>query len=252
MTAPVGLILYTVRADLERDFAGTIRVVAEMGYLGVETAGFPGSTPKAARQLFDDLGLTVLAAHSALPVGEKQNEVLDTMAVLGCQRLVCPSQPAELFQSLDGLRRVTDTLNQANAVARAHGLSLCYHNHWFEFVDVEGQTAYRRLLAGLAPEVFFEVDTYWAHVGGQDLATVVAELGPRAPLLHLKDGPGVRGEPMLPLGEGVMNFPALLAAAGDVPEWLVVELDEYAGPMLDAVRRSYDYLTSTGLGRGRA
>ena len=64
-------------------------------------------------------------------------------------------------------------------------------------------------------------------------------------------GPGKRGEPMLPPGEGVMNFPALLAAAGDAPEWLVVELDEYAGTMLDAVRRSYDYLTSTGLGRGR-
>jgi len=48
-----------------------------------------------------------------------------------------------------------------------------------------------------------------------------------------------------------MDLPALLAAAGDNPEWLVVELDEYAGTMLDAVQRSYDYLAGNGLGRGR-
>ena len=252
MPAPIGLILYTVRADLERDFAGTLQSVAGMGYLGVETAGFPGSTPQAARRLFDDLGLTVLAAHSPLPVGERQNEVLDTLAALGCQRLVCPSQPPELFQTRDGLRQVADTLNEANAVCRAHGLSLGYHNHWFEFGDVDGQPAYRHLLAGLAPEVFFEIDTYWVKVGGLDPTAVVAELGPRVPLLHIKDGPGARGVPMLPVGDGIMDFPALLAAAGDTPEWLVVELDEYAGNMLDAVRRSYDYLSQSGLGRGRA
>jgi sugar phosphate isomerase/epimerase len=252
MPAPIGLGLYTVRADLERDFAGTLQSVAAMGYLGVETAGFPGSTPQAARRLFDDLGLTVLAAHSPLPVGERQNEVLDTLAALGCQRLVCPWQPPERFQSRDGLQQVTDTLNEANAVCRAHGLSLGYHNHWFEFGDVDGQPAYRHLLAGLAPEVFFEIDTYWVKVGGLDPAAVVAELGPRVPLLHIKDGPGERGVPMLPVGDGIMDFPALLAAAGDAPEWLVVELDEYAGNMLDAVRRSYDYLSQSGLGRGRA
>jgi sugar phosphate isomerase/epimerase len=251
MPAPIALGLYTVRADLERDFAGTLQTVAALGYLGVETAGFPGSTPQAAARLFQDLGLAVCAAHSPLPVGERQNEVLDTLAALGCRRLVCPWQPPELFQSRDGLRQVCDTLTEANAVAKAHGLSLGYHNHWFEFGLVDGQPAYQHLQACLPPEVFFEVDTYWALVGGLDPAAVVAALGPRAPLLHIKDGPGVRGQPMLALGEGVMDLPALLAAAGDNPEWLVVELDEYAGTMLDAVQRSYDYLAGNGLGRGR-
>jgi sugar phosphate isomerase/epimerase len=251
MPIPIGLGLYTVRADLERDFAGTLRAVAGMGYQGVETAGFPGSNPQAARRLFDDLGLTVLAAHSALPIGDQQNQVLDTMATLGCRRLVCPWQPPALFESRDGLKQVCDKLTEANAVARAHGLSLGYHNHWFEFNEVDGQPAYRHLAACLPPEVFFEIDTYWVKVGGLDPAAVVAELGPRVPLLHIKDGPGQQGAPMLPVGEGVMDFKALLAAAGDAPEWLVVELDEYAGNMLEAVRGSYDYLSSSGLGQGR-
>ena len=251
MPTPIGINLYTVRTDLERDFASTVRAVADLGYLGVETAGFPGSSPQAAKRLFDELGLTVLAAHSALPLGDQKNAVLDTMAALGCRRLVCPWQPAELFETRDGLKKVCDTLTEANAVARAHGLSLGYHNHWFEFGEVDGQPAYRHLAACLPPEVFFEIDTYWVKVGGLDPAAVVAELGARVPLLHIKDGPGQRGVPMLPVGEGIMDFPALLAAAGDTPEWLVVELDEYAGNMLEAVRRSYDYLSSTGLGKGR-
>ena len=244
MPAPIALALYSVRADLQRDFAGTLQAIAAMGYQGVETAGFPGSDVRTAARLFNDLGLTVCAAHSPLPVGERQNEVLDTLAALGCTRLVCPSQPAELFQSRDGVRRACDTLNEAHAVARAHGLSFGYHNHWFEFTELDGQTAYQHLQACLAPEVFFEIDTYWALVGGQDPAALVASLGPRVPLLHLKDGPGVQKQPMLPLGQGVMDLPAVLAAAGDHPEWLIVELDEYAGEMLDAVRRSYDYLAS--------
>ena len=252
MSVPIGLGLYTVRADLERDFAGTVQAVAGMGYLGVETAGFPGgTTPQAAKRLFDDLGLTVVAAHSALPVGDKQNEVLDTLAALGCQRLVCPWLAPEHFETRAGIQKACDTLTEANAVAREHGLSLGYHNHWFEFGQVDGQPAYRHLAACLPPEVFFEIDTYWVQVGGLDPAAVVAELGARVPLLHIKDGPGARGVPMLAVGDGIMDFPALLAAAGDHPEWLVVELDEHAGNMLEAVRRSYDYLSSTGLGRGR-
>src|SRR5690606_12794721 len=119
-------------------FAGTVQAVAAMGYRGVEPAGFPGSTPAAARRLFDDLGLTVVAAHSPLPVGERQNEVLDTMAAIGCRRLVCPWQPPERFETLDGLRQVIDTLTEAHAVCAAHGLSLGYHNHWFEFGQVDG------------------------------------------------------------------------------------------------------------------
>jgi sugar phosphate isomerase/epimerase len=247
---PIGLGLYTVRADLERDFAGTLRAVADMGYVGVETAGFPGSTPQAAAQLFKDLGLTVCAAHSPLPLGEKKNEVLDTMAVLGVKRIVCPWQPPELFQSLEGIRQVCDTLTEASAVAQEHGLSLGYHNHWFEFAALEGQTGIERLAACLPPEVFFEIDTYWAHVAGADAQAVVGALGPRVPLLHIKDGPGQQGQPMLPLGEGVMDIPRLLSSAGSA-EWLVVELDEYAGTMLDAVRRSYDYLVGSGLASGR-
>ena len=64
MTAPIALQLYTVRDALAKDFNGVIQQIADMGYIGVETAGFPGTTPQAAARLFKDLGLTVCSAHS--------------------------------------------------------------------------------------------------------------------------------------------------------------------------------------------
>ena len=251
MSPPIALQLYTLREALARDFAGTIRQVAAPGYVGVETAGFPNTTPGAAARLFKDLGLTVCSAHSPLPLSNKKQEVLDTLGALGCPRLVCASQPPELFQSVDGIRRVCETLNEASAVARAHGLTLGYHNHWWEFLPVggDGRRAYQVMLEHLAPEVFLEVDTYWIKAAGADPAAVLRELGPRAPLLHIKDGPATREAPMTAVGEGVMDFAAIAQASA--AEWWIVELDRCATDMQEAVQRSYTYLTTKGLAHGK-
>jgi sugar phosphate isomerase/epimerase len=252
MTTPIALQLYTLRQELARDFGGTLEKVAALGYAGVETAGFPGTTAQAAAQMIKGLGLTVCAVHAPLPLGDNQDKVLETMQALACGRLVCASQPREHFQTTDGIRRVCETLNQASAVAQAHSLSLGYHNHWWEFLPVDGRLAHERLRDCLAPEVFFEIDTYWAQTAGVDPAAVLRELGPRAALLHLKDGPALQGQPMLALGDGVMDIPGLLQASANQAEWLIVELDEFAGDMFEAVRRSYQYLVGQGLGRGQS
>jgi sugar phosphate isomerase/epimerase len=147
MSAPIALQLYSLREQLNADYAAGIRKVAEIGYAGVETAGFPGTTPQAAAWLFGELGLTVCSAHAPLPLGDKQAEVLDTMATLGCTRLVCAWKPPELFKSVDSIRQVCDELNEANVVARAHGLTLSYHNHWAECALVGGHRAYEIMFA---------------------------------------------------------------------------------------------------------
>lgn len=252
MPAPIALQLYTVREALERDFEGTVRAVAEMGYAGVETAGFPGTTPEAAARLFKTLGLTVCGAHAPLPLGEQRESALATMRALDCTRLVCAWQPRENFQSLEGIWRVAATLNEASVIARDNGLSLGYHNHWWEFEMVEGRPAHAHLRDWLKPEVFFEPDTYWIRTAGADPAAVLTELGARAPLVHLKDGPAAQGQPQVALGEGVMDVPGVVAASAGHAEWLIVELDQCASDMLEAVRRSYAYLVGKGLGRGRA
>jgi sugar phosphate isomerase/epimerase len=250
MTPPISLQLYTLRDLLNQDFEGTIRKVADMGFVGVETANMFGGSPASAARLFGELGLTVSGAHSPLPLGDQKQEVIDTLGALHCERLIVAWQPPEKYKSLDGIKSICDTLNEGAAVARAHGLQVGYHNHWFEYQPVEDRIPVDVMLEHLDPDVFFEVDTYWVQTAGQDPAEVVRQLGARAPLLHIKDGPCQLEAPMTALGEGVVDIPSVVAAGAGSTEWLVVELDQCATDMLEAVRKSSRYLIEKGLGRG--
>jgi sugar phosphate isomerase/epimerase len=96
----------------------------------------------------------------------------------------------------------------------------------------------------LDPEIVLEVDTYWAAAGGEDVPELLSRLGDRVRLLHLKDGPiQTNFKDQVPLGQGKMPWKEILAAATSL-EVGIVEVDEYTGDMLEAVRESYDYLAA--------
>jgi len=250
MTTPIALQLYTVRDLLAQDYEGTIRKVADMGYVGVETANMFGGSPASAAKLFGELGLTVSSAHGALPLGDKKQEVIDTMGALNCKRLILAWQPPEKFKSLDGIKSICDSLNEGAAVAKANGFKLGYHNHWFEYELLENRIPTDLMLEHLDPDVFLEVDVYWVQTGGQNPVEVIRRLGSRAPLLHVKDGPCQIEAPMTALGEGVVDIPGVVAAGAGSTEWLVVELDRCATDTMEAVHKSYQYLIEKGLARG--
>lgn len=249
MVAPVGLQLYSVREIIaETSFEEVIRKVAEMGYTGVEPAGFPGTTAAEAKKLFDSLGLALTSAHLALPVGDQKAEVIDTAGILGVKRFAA-STSRDAFGDADALSRLIDTWNEAGENAAAAGLELGLHNHYWEFEEVDGKPGFDHLIERLDKRIFFQVDTYWVQTGGGDVNAVVSGLGDRAPLLHIKDGPCSPTEDMQAVGDGAMDFPAVIAAAGDVPEWLIVELDRCGTDMMEAVAKSVRYLVDNGLGR---
>lgn len=254
MTAPLAIQLYTVRERLAHDFEGTMRALADIGYLGVETAAFPeGVSARQAAELFQELDLTVTSAHVPLPLDEQQQPALDTAAALGCKRLVVNYLPPEQFASLEQIRRTAGRLNEAAAAVGAAGYRLGYHNHQWEFWEVgdTGRVAFDVLQEQLDPDLFFEIDIYWVRVGGQAPTYVLKEVGARAPLLHIKDGPINEVDAMTAVGAGAIDVPGAIGAAGDHPEWLIVELDRCATDMMEAVAQSYRYLTAEGLGRGR-
>jgi sugar phosphate isomerase/epimerase len=250
MKTPIALQLYTLRDLLAQDFEGTIRKVADLGYIGVETANMFGASPASAAKLFNQLGLTVTSAHSPPPLGDKKQEVIDTMGALNCRRLVIAWQPPEKYKSLDGIKSICDSLNEGAAVARKHGFTLGYHNHWFEYELLDGRIPTDVMLEHLDPDVFLEVDVYWVQTAGQNPAEVVRRLGSRAPLLHIKDGPCQIDAPMTALGEGVVDIPSVVGAGTGSVEWLIVELDRCATDMMEAVQKSYRYLIGKGLAHG--
>lgn len=249
MKPAIALQLYTLREWAQEDFEAMVRYVADQGYVGVEPAGFPGSTPEAAGKLFKELGLQVPSAHTALPLGDAKNEVLDAMAAIGCPRVVTGKGPDD-FNTLDKIKATCDLFNEANAAVTAAGLTFGIHNHWWEYTPVDGVYPYQVMLERLDPGILFEIDTYWVQTGGCDVTQVLKEVGERAPLLHIKDGPCVKEEPMTAVGAGVMDVPTIVAASGDIAEWLIVEQDRTAGDMVADVAASYAYLVGEGLARG--
>lgn len=247
MSDRIGLQLYTVRDLAGQNFEDTVRKVADIGYRAVEVAGFPGTTVEKAAKLFKELGMTVIAAHSAMPLGEKKNEVLETMEALGKPRLICPWASPDQMTTIDGVRKLCDSFNEANAVTRENGMEFGYHNHWAEFLKAEGRYVYQLFQEFMDPSIVFELDTYWIKVAGCDPVEVVKELGKRAPLLHIKDGPGNREEPMTAAGDGIMDIPAILKAGGDNAEWWIFEMDRCGTDVMEAVAKSYRYLQGVSL-----
>ena len=112
MPAPIALQLYSVRDQLANGFEPAIRQLANIGYVGVGPAGFPGTTPAQAAQLFKSLGLQVCSAHTGLPLGNAKNEVLDLAKTLDIKRLVAGKGPAD-FKTVDLIKQTCELFNQS-------------------------------------------------------------------------------------------------------------------------------------------
>ena len=242
MSAAIAIQLYSVRNELDRDFAGTMAKIATFGVAGVEFAGCPwGLSFPQCHKIVKELGLKVPTAHFPIPIGANRNLILDNAEMLGCRYLVTGKSPDD-FKSEAAIRRLCDDFNAAAANVAERGMQLAIHNHWGEFQTVDGVPAYKIMLRYLDPQVKFELDTYWIMVGGQNPAAVVAELADRAPLLHIKDGSGIPGNfNMVAVGTGKMDFPPIFARAKKA-EWLIVELDSCETDMLTAIRESCEYI----------
>lgn len=248
---PLALQLYSVREALAEDFEGTIRKVADMGYKGVEPYGGLPSDLNDAAALFKELELEVPNSHVGFPDDANKDAVLKLAEAFGLSRVAVAFLPSDLFETIDSIKGVCAQLNQANEFAKSNNLTLGYHNHWWEFKEIDGQATLDIILSELDDDIFLEVDTYWVQVGGLDIIPMLNAVGGRAPLLHLKDGSLNKDDSMLAVGSGKMPVAEIVSSTADTAEWHIVELDRCETDMLEAVQKSYDYLTSNGLSQGK-
>ncbi len=242
MAAKIGLQLYSVRDRLPGDFEGTVRKIAQIGYAGVETAGFPGTTPIKAANLFKDLGLKVSSSHNfPPPKGDKFAEIKQILSILDCRYLVS-GFGRDQYKTLEATKVACDEINACNKLCQENGLTLSVHNHSWEYFEVEGTYPFRYLLEHTDPSVLFELDTYWVKCAGFDPVEAIGEIGKRIRLLHIKDGPAVKDKPNVAVGSGVMDIQSLIKAGKGNIEWLIVEFDRCETDILEAVEKSYQYL----------
>ncbi|WP_333770012.1 sugar phosphate isomerase/epimerase family protein [Streptomyces sp. IBSBF 2435] len=243
MATPLSIQLYTLRDQIAADRDGTLARLAEIGYRSVEPYD-PTADPAGFRKTADALGLSVTSTHAYALFSKDAGEVFDAVGTIGTDLAIIPGGiDHDEFTTLDGLQRVADRLNGFAARAAEHGMRIGYHNHWWEIEPrFEDRTALEVLAGLLAPEVFLEVDTYWAAVGGADVPALLGSLGDRVLALHVKDGPGVKEQPHTAVGKGTIDVPPILAAAPQAVR--IVELDSCAGDVFEAVAESHVYLTA--------
>jgi sugar phosphate isomerase/epimerase len=271
---PVGVQLYPVSDELGRDFDGTLRRVAEIGYTIVELPSFYGRKPVDLRRSLDAAGLKCISGGvfaNPMGAGEQSLEthaaqIFDDFRALGLTHAVCimpplpqrmlgarPASVEEAFASFtaDDWREAGAFLNKAGAEAGKAGLQLAYHNHGWEFQPADGaETGFDMLAASTDPSlVQFELDCGWVASQGVDAATTVRKYSQRITLMHIKDiarrpqgGERLR---TVAVGKGMIDWPALFKTAeGSRLRQYFVELE----PPFDApavwqlLRESHDYL----------
>lgn len=243
----IGLQLYTVRDQLQSDFAGTLERLAEIGYSELEFAGYYNHSPSQVRDILDRLEMTAPSTHVQL--GQFRGDIHRLMGdaqVMGHQFLIVPIANG---RTADGWRQLAAEFNRIGEVVARAGLQFGYHNHAGEFEDLGGGvTAYDILLQETEPAlVAMELDLYWAVRGGRDPLEMFADDPGRYRLFHVKDMKDRAGsQAMAPVGEGELDFPAIFARAAEAGvEHYFVEHDDAAdspGGSLASVTTSYGNL----------
>lgn len=241
----IGLQLYTVRHQLERDFEGTLARVAEIGYTEVEFAGYFGRSPQAVKEALRQAGLRAPSGHLPFTLlRESWPQAIETAKIMGHRYLVVAWIPAEERHTLDDYKRVAELFNGAAQVVHDAGLEFAYHNHDYEFAPLQGRVPYDVLLEETDPEtVALQVDLYWITKGGGDPIEYFARYPRRFPMVHVKDSAGAPEHRMVDVGRGVIDFKSIFARRNQAGiRHFFVEHDNPPDALASA-RASYQYLS---------
>ncbi len=248
--AEIGLQLYTVRDHLQKDFIGTLGKVAEIGYRHLEFAGYGNMAAKDLRKALDDLGLRAVSAHAGAVLREPLREI-EYAQELGIAYLVFPWLPEEMRRHVEDYRALGERLNEVGATCAAHGITLCYHNHAFEFerVTQSGEYGFDLLYAAAAPEnLQAELDTYWIERADLSAIEYLDKMAGRCPLAHLKDMAAGDGREFAELGAGILPIADIAAAARKAgARYLFVEQDICRRDSLESVAASLAFLKREGI-----
>ncbi len=243
--------MYTLRDDMAKDFVGTLRKVAEIGYPGVQLSGnFGGLSGPEIKKVLADLNLKIAATHVGLEALEQDiKKVIDFNLGMGNVRVAIGALPGNYRHDKEGYLAAAKILNKVGKELKENGIELGYHNHSFEFTKFDGQYAYDILFEATDPEFLkAEIDTYWVQHGGADPAEYIRKYAGRTTLLHLKDmAPGPERH-FAEVGEGILDWDAIFAAASESAcAWYLVEQDTCQRPPIESVRISFENLKKFGI-----
>jgi len=245
---PIGLQLYSVRHDCDKDLPGTVAAVAKMGYSGVEFAGYYKRSAKELRQMLDDNGLKCCGTHIGLEtlLGDALPATIEFNQAVGNKFLIVPGLAEERTSSRKAWRETARIFDELAEKVRAHGMRVGYHNHSIEFKPLDGEMPWDTFFGNTRKDVIMQVDFGNCIDGGADPVSFIRKYPGRAATVHVKEYS--RTNPKAYVGEGEVNWKdlfKLLETSGGT-EWYIVEYEVEGMPPLDSVKRCLENLRKMG------
>ncbi len=272
MDIKLGYQIYSAREEAEKDLGAVCARLAEIGYDGVEFAGFYGYTAEQVSEILGRTGLAAVSSH--VPYQTIVADMAGTIAfhkAIGCKYIAVPYLDEETRPGAAGFATALKNIHAFGVMCKEAGIQLLYHNHDFEFVKISGQYGLDFLYDAIpADALATELDTCWVNVAGEDPSAYIRKYAGRCPVVHLKDFIGAKKEGAVlyaliqedgsddvkvdaqqepdfdfrPVGYGKQNIPAIIAAGLESgADWFVVEQDRSSErPALEAAKMSCDYV----------
>jgi sugar phosphate isomerase/epimerase len=221
----IGLQIYSLRYEAEKDLPATLALIHSLGFDEVEVPGFYGRSASEFRRLLDEAGLTPTAMGASYDRLDKDIDAVTKDAqTLGVEYVVCSTIPHKTYLTVEECDRAVVALQRFGKALAKEGLHCCYHTHGTEFPAADEGTVFDRLVQRTDPElVNFEMDIFWIVYAHQDPVQLLHRYPDRFPLMHVKDirkgtvlgglPRDVREEDSVPLGQGIVDVPAALRAA---------------------------------------
>jgi sugar phosphate isomerase/epimerase len=245
---PVGVQLYSVRGECEKDLPGTIKAVAKIGYKGVEFAGYYGRDAKTLRKLLDDCGLVCCGTHTAIDtlLGDQLAKTIEFNQTLGNKFLIVPSLPEKYRASRKDWQKTADLFNELSDKAKPHKMRVGYHSHNTDLIPIDGEIPWDIFFGRTKKEVIMQLDTGNAMSGGGDPVMYLKRYPGRATTVHIK--PYSKTKPNAILGEDELPWQEIFKLCETIAgtRWYIVEYEHDAYPPLVSIEKCLEVLRRWG------
>jgi sugar phosphate isomerase/epimerase len=252
----LGFQMYTVRDVISKDPAAVLKAVKDIGFNEIEATDYGNS--EAVWDAIKNSGMKPVSVHVNAASFDQDEELKTKFADFkkrGFQYVVYPYVAPASRGGADVYKALAAKLNKAGTQAKADGLTLCYHNHAFEFEEMNGTTPLQILMTETQKSTLsLEMDIFWVSVAGHNPVEMLKTYSGRVPLLHLKDkskDQAVQFNEKVPanafkeVGNGSIDIPAVLKAANPAGvKHYFVEQDRTPGDPVESLRQSYQYLSA--------
>lgn len=259
----VGIQLYTIRDAMAADVKGSLQKLSDMGYKNLELASysdgkFYGFSPVEFKKMVNDMGMEIISSHTQVEAAgitiDNAKKMADDHAALGVQYCVQPWVNDE-DRNIESYKKMIADWNEVGRIMKGTGIQFGYHNHNFEFDNLDGVVPYYDIfMPEMDPDLItMEIDIFWASKAGQDVVEMFNKYPGRFQLFHMKDmstneAPffDVIKDDITAVGEGVIDFKRILEAKETAGmKYLFVEDDNQGnGKPFEAVETSINNLTS--------